>query len=86
VAAPLATVDLSTPSGELITIEERNADEVLSFRGVRVAPAGARATNPAFDVTPARLIHAIVTEKGIARPPYQPALAALFGRREVSVG
>jgi methylthioribose-1-phosphate isomerase len=85
-AAPLSTVDLSMPSGELITIEERRADEVLSFRGVRVAPDGARAANPAFDVTPSRLIEAIVTERGIARRPYESSLARLSEVRAVSVG
>jgi methylthioribose-1-phosphate isomerase len=86
VAAPTSTVDLTTASGERITIEERDPDEVRSFRGVRVAPEGAPAANPAFDVTPARLIHAIVTEKGIAWPPYETTLARMAESRQVSAG
>jgi methylthioribose-1-phosphate isomerase len=76
-AAPTSTVDLETATGEDIEIEERNEEEVLSFRGVRTAPEGTRAANPAFDVTPARLIAAIITEKGIVRRPYGEGLAAI---------
>jgi methylthioribose-1-phosphate isomerase len=79
VAAPLSTVDLSVASGAGIPIEERAEDEVTSFRGARVAPAGARARHPAFDVTPAANITAIVTEAGVLRPPFGPALAAASG-------
>lgn len=68
VAAPFSTVDLGTASGGDIEIEQRPAAEVLSFGGVRVAPAGARAHNPAFDVTPSDLISAIVTERGVVEP------------------
>ena len=76
VAAPLSTVDLLTGSGAEIPIEERAEDEVTCFRGVPVAPAGARAYHPAFDVTPAASIAGIVTEAGVLRPPYADALAA----------
>jgi methylthioribose-1-phosphate isomerase len=76
VAAPTSTVDLATASGDDITIEERDPEEVASFGAVRVAPAGITAYNPAFDVTPARLITAIVTEAGIARPPFRRSLPA----------
>ncbi|MEZ0396993.1 MAG: S-methyl-5-thioribose-1-phosphate isomerase [Anaerolineales bacterium] len=71
--APTSTVDLSLAHGGLIPIEERAQDEVLAiqFGGEQVAPAGARARNPAFDVTPHRLITAIVTERGIVRPPFE---------------
>jgi len=75
--APTSTVDLSIPSGDRIAIEERAPDEVTSFGGVRVAPEGIRAANPAFDVTPARLISAIVTERGIVRRPFTAGLARL---------
>jgi methylthioribose-1-phosphate isomerase len=75
VAAPLSTVDLTTASGAAIPIEERAADEVTSFRGQQVAPHGAAARHPAFDVTPAANITAIVTEAGVLRSPYQAALA-----------
>jgi len=78
VAAPTSTLDPSLSSGEQIPIEERAAEEVTHFRGVRIAP-DVEAANPAFDVTPARLITAIITEFGVARPPYQDSLAALAG-------
>ena len=67
VVAPETTVDLATPDGAGIEIEERGADEVTSFRGVRTAPAGTRTLNPAFDVTPASLITAIVTDRRVIR-------------------
>lgn len=74
-AAPTSTIDLQTGRGEDITIEDRNPEEVTHLLGMRVAPEGARAANPAFDVTPARLIAAIVTEHGVLRPPFGPGLA-----------
>ena len=77
VAAPLSTLDLATPDGDAIPIEERSPDEVLRWAGPRLAPEGASARHPAFDVTPARLVTAIVTERGIARSPYAESLAAL---------
>jgi len=77
VAAPISTLDLSISSGESIPIEERPAEEVTHIRGVRIAPA-VEAANPAFDVTPARLITAIITERGIASQPYRDSLARLF--------
>jgi len=76
VAAPTSTLDLSIPSGEQIPIEERPAEEVTHIRGVRIAPDVAVA-NPAFDVTPARLVTAIITERGVARPPYIESLRCL---------
>lgn len=79
VAAPFSTVDLATGGGGDIPIEERSAAEVTELSGIPVAPPGAAAWNPAFDVTPARLISAIVTERGIARPPFRESLAALAG-------
>jgi methylthioribose-1-phosphate isomerase len=80
VVAPLSTVDPATPDGAAIDIEERAAEEVTSVLGaVRIAPEGSAARNPAFDVTPASLITAIVTERGVATPPFGPALAALVG-------
>lgn len=68
VAAPESTLDTSTPDGAHITIEERAADEVFGFAGVRTAPADAKAWNPAFDVTPADLVTAIVTERRVIHP------------------
>ena len=77
VAAPTSTLDLALESGREIPIEERPADEVLACRGYPVAPQGVSAFNPAFDVTSSALVAAIVTERGIARPPYGESLAAL---------
>ena len=77
IAAPFSTVDLATPSGRQIPIEERPAAEVTTPLGLRVAPRGARAANPAFDVTPHRLITGIITERGILRSPYRTTLRTL---------
>jgi methylthioribose-1-phosphate isomerase len=76
VAAPLSTVDLATPSGKEIPIEQRSSDEVTWIFGKRIAPEGVTALHPAFDVTPATLVSAIVTERGALRQPYGPGLAA----------
>ena len=81
VAAPLSTIDLDCPDGSRIPIEERDAREVTQPFGVQVAPDGVQVRNPAFDVTPARYVSAIVTERGIARPPYTAALAALVDEK-----
>jgi methylthioribose-1-phosphate isomerase len=78
VAAALSTIDLSTPSGREIPIEERPADEVTSVRGIRIAPAKTKARHPAFDVTPAELITAIITDQGVAKPSYLKSLPAFF--------
>jgi methylthioribose-1-phosphate isomerase len=74
VAAPLSTIDLDTPDGTHIPIEERSAKEVTHVGPSQVAPTGARVWNPAFDVTPSELIAGIITERGIIRPPYQETL------------
>ena len=84
VAAPSSTLDLSTPSGETIPIEERPPAEVTTPLGLEVAPRGARAMNPAFDVTPHALITGIITEQGILRPPYRPALRRAHRARRTS--
>ncbi len=76
VAAPVSTFDLSIPDGEHIPIEERSATEVTHIQGVRIAPE-VPAAHPAFDVTPARYIAAIFTERGVARAPYAQSLSAL---------
>jgi methylthioribose-1-phosphate isomerase len=75
VAAPWSTIDLSTPDGRQIPIEERHAKEVTHIGSNRVAPDGARIRNPAFDVTPHRFITAIITERGIYHPPFMKTLA-----------
>jgi methylthioribose-1-phosphate isomerase len=76
VAAPVSTFDLSISTGEEIPIEERSAEEVTHIRGVRIAP-DVNAAHPAFDVTPARLISAIICERGVARAPYTESLRRL---------
>jgi methylthioribose-1-phosphate isomerase len=76
VAAPISTLDLATPSGEQIPIEERSAEEVTHFRGMRIAP-DVEAAHPAFDVTPARYIRGIITERGVAVAPFTESLARL---------
>jgi methylthioribose-1-phosphate isomerase len=76
IAAPVSTFDLSIPDGESIPIEERSAAEVTHMQGVRIAP-DVHAAHPAFDVTPARYIAAIFTERGVARAPYSDSLRSL---------
>jgi methylthioribose-1-phosphate isomerase len=78
VAAPLSTFDPKIPDGSQIPIEERPAAEVTGYRGTRWAPEGVSVRNPAFDVTPAELVTAIISEKGIASPPYRESIAALL--------
>lgn len=79
VAAPTSTLDPDCPDGSEIPIEEREAAEVTHFGGARVAAEGVTVRNPAFDVTPAELVTAIITEKGIHRPPYGRSLAQALG-------
>lgn len=74
VAAPISTLDMSRASGDLIPIEERGAEEISEGFGRRTAPQGVAVYNPAFDVTPYDLVSAIITEKGIAYPPFAPVL------------
>jgi methylthioribose-1-phosphate isomerase len=78
VAAPLSTVDLNCPSGDEIPIEERDIREITHVRDVQLAPEGIGVENPAFDVTPAELVTAIITEKGVARAPYTESLKQQF--------
>jgi len=86
VAAPLSTIDLRTTDGSKIPIEQRNREEVTHIAGKQIAPQGVQVENPAFDVTPAEYVTAIVTERGIARPPYSESLAKLaVGAEKVSV-
>lgn len=80
VAAPISTLDLSIQSGEQIPIEERSEEEVTHMAGMRISP-DVRAAHPAFDVTPAKFIAAIITERGVARAPFEESLAALAGPR-----
>ncbi|GBC95921.1 Methylthioribose-1-phosphate isomerase [bacterium HR16] len=85
VAAPVSTVDLSVADGSGIPIEERSPEEVTHIAGVRIAPEGVKVINPAFDVTPAELVSAIITEEGIARPPYTDSLAQMVAKRSGEV-
>ena len=78
VAAPVSTLDLTLASGEEIPIEERDAREVTHVRDQRLAPEGIQVHNPAFDVTPNELIAAIITDKGVARPPYTESLRKML--------
>jgi methylthioribose-1-phosphate isomerase len=80
VAAPLSSIDLETPTGEEIPIEEREANEIIRGLGRQVAPANIKVYNPAFDVTPNEFVTAIITEKGIVRAPYTENLKALFNK------
>jgi len=77
VAAPLSTIDMSIKDGTEIPIEERSEEEVLYFRGARIAAAGIKACNPAFDVTPHRYVTAIITEAGIAESPFTESIKKL---------
>lgn len=86
VAAPYSTLDPDVAAGTEIPIEERASDEVTSFGGVRIAPEGVTVFNPAFDVTPAGLVTAIVTDVGVARPPYERSLLWAPGARGVDKG
>ncbi|MCZ6513514.1 MAG: S-methyl-5-thioribose-1-phosphate isomerase, partial [Nitrospinae bacterium] len=74
VAAPVSTLDLSLATGDAIPIEERSTDEVVTFNNKRIAPEGIDVAHPAFDITPNELVTAIITENGIARPPYTESL------------
>jgi methylthioribose-1-phosphate isomerase len=83
VAAPLSTIDLKTPDGHHIPIEERSAKEVTHVGGAQLAPDGAHVWNPAFDVTPHHFIAGIITERGIFRAPYSESLARAFEHEAV---
>ncbi|SHK13186.1 S-methyl-5-thioribose-1-phosphate isomerase [Rhodothermus profundi] len=85
VSAPVSTIDFETPSGQAIVIEERDPREITHGFGRQTAPDGIRVYNPAFDVTPAALITAIITDRGILRPPYPEALAALRAQLEAEI-
>ncbi|HET9314610.1 MAG TPA: S-methyl-5-thioribose-1-phosphate isomerase, partial [Vicinamibacteria bacterium] len=77
VAAPVSTIDLATPTGASIPIEERAPEEVTHHGGRRMAPEGVSVRNPAFDVTPNRYVAAIICERGVARAPYTESLRQL---------
>ncbi len=81
VAAPVSTLDLSLASGDEIPIEERSADEVVNINNKRMAPEGIEVAHPAFDITPNKLVTAIITEEGIARPPFTESLQAMAQKK-----
>ena len=78
VAAPVSTIDISIGTGNEIPIEERDPEEILQIRGVRIAPQNTSAFNPAFDVTPNKYISAIVTQNGIIRKPFKRNIKSIF--------
>jgi methylthioribose-1-phosphate isomerase len=79
IAAPTSTIDVACPDGRAIPIEERSAAEVTEIGGKRIAPEGIAVRHPAFDVTPARLITAIITERGVIRPPFEESIRSIMG-------
>ena len=81
VAAPLSTIDRDTASGAGIPIEERDAEEVVHAFGKRIAPQGTEALNLAFDITPAELVTALITDAGVLRPPYRESITGAFSER-----
>ena len=81
VAAPVSTIDLGTPDGSGIPIEERDAREVTHMGSLQLTPDGVAIWNPAFDVTPARLVAGIITERGICRPPFSESLQAVSSQK-----
>jgi methylthioribose-1-phosphate isomerase len=85
IAAPISTFDLAIPDGDRIPIEERSAAEVTHIQGVRIAP-DVPAAHPAFDVTPARYIAAIFTERGVAKAPYTQSLQSLANEKAIPSG
>jgi methylthioribose-1-phosphate isomerase len=78
VAAPLSTIDLGLSSGDRIPVEERKGEEICHFGRLKLGPSGVKALNPAFDITPSRYVTAIITEKGVVRPPYRSEIKKVF--------
>jgi methylthioribose-1-phosphate isomerase len=91
VAAPWSTIDLATPTGDAIAIEERPAKEVTHIGGKQITPNGVGISNPAFDVTPAKYITAIITERGVMREPYAESLKEMelvnrsMGKKQIAL-
>jgi methylthioribose-1-phosphate isomerase len=81
IAGPVSSIDPALADGDRVEIEERGAEEVVAFGGAPVAPAGTEVRNPAFDVTPADLVSALVTERGVAAPPTSASVAELLASR-----
>ena len=81
VAAPLSTIDLGIESGEMIPVEERKPQEISHFGNKEIGPPGVKVINPAFDITPSKYVSAIITEKGIIRPPFRGKIRNFFKKR-----
>jgi len=79
VAAPLSTIDPTIKNGDMIPVEERNPEEIIKFGKLKIGPSGVHALNPAFDITPAKYVSAIITEKKIIRPPFTRQIKELLG-------
>jgi methylthioribose-1-phosphate isomerase len=79
VAGPTSSIDMAMASGDLIEIEQRPAEEVIQVMGQQITPDGTAAENPAFDITPAAFITAIITEKGVVEPPFEQNLRRVMG-------
>ena len=84
VAAPLSTIDLGVRSGDEIPVEERDSEEISHFRNKEIGPPGVKAINPAFDVTPNRYVSAIITERGVIRPPFRSQIRKFFQKRMIT--
>jgi methylthioribose-1-phosphate isomerase len=82
VAAPLSTIDAATRNGDLIPVEERGPEEIARIGGRQIGPKGVTAQNPVFDITPARFVSAIITEKGVIRPPFQKGIQEALSRSQ----
>jgi methylthioribose-1-phosphate isomerase len=78
VAAPLSTIDLTLASGDLIPVEERSPREISHLGEKEIGPSGVRVANPAFDITPSKYVTAIITEKGIIKPPFKTEIKKVF--------
>lgn len=83
VAAPLSTIDVSMRSGEMIPMEERDPREISHFGNKAIGPSGVRAINPAFDITPNKYVSAIITEKGVIRPPFRAEIKKYFQKKQI---
>jgi len=82
VAAPLSTIDPKTPNGDLIPVEERGPEEIARIAGRQIGPKGVKTLNPVFDMTPSRYVSAIITEKGIIRPPFRKGIREALSRSQ----
>jgi len=79
VAAPVSTIDPETKNGDMIPVEERDQEEIYQIGRQKIGPSGVRTINPVFDITPGKYVTAIITEKGVIRPPYRKGIKALLG-------